>query len=81
MKKCVGVMLCITVGMLLPQLVIAQTGGDDISSLQQVLNQLYSEMLPMCSSLIGVGRGIAGITATWYIAARVWPASCQCRAD
>ncbi|CAN5397058.1 conjugative transposon protein TraJ [soil metagenome] len=72
MKKCVWVMLCITVGMLLPQLVIAQTGGDDISSLQQVLDQLYSEMLPMCSSLIGVGRGIAGIAATWYIAARVW---------
>ncbi len=72
MKKCVWVALCVTVGMLIPRLVKAQDNGDDISSLQNVLNQLYTEMLPMCSSLIGVGRGIAGFAATWYIAARVW---------
>ncbi len=72
MKKCVWVTLCVTVEMLVPQLVKAQDGGDDISSLQSVLNQLYTEMLPMCSSLIGVGRGIAGFAATWYIASRVW---------
>ena len=29
-------------------------------------------MLPLCSKLIGVGRGIAGFAATWYIASRVW---------
>lgn len=29
-------------------------------------------MMPLCSRLIGVGRGIAGFAATWYIAARVW---------
>lgn len=29
-------------------------------------------MLPMCSQLIGVARGIAGFGALWYIAARVW---------
>jgi len=29
-------------------------------------------MLPLCSRLIGVGRGIAGFAATWYIASRVW---------
>src|SRR6266498_273004 len=72
MKKCVWVALCVTVGMLIPRLVKAQDNGDDISSLQNVLNQLYTEMLPMCSSLIGVGRGIAGFAATWYIASRVW---------
>src|SRR6266542_438803 len=72
MKKCMWVILCVIVGMLLPQLVKAQDSGDDISNLQNVLNQLYTEMLPMCSSLIGVGRGIAGFAATWYIAARVW---------
>src|SRR6476659_6553073 len=72
MKKCVLVALFATVGMLVPQLVRAQESGDDISNLQNVLNQLYSEMLPLCSSLIGVGRGIAGFAATWYIAARVW---------
>lgn len=56
-----------------PVAIRAQNGiGSDIKSLHQVLDQLYSEMIPMCSSLIGVGRGIAGFAALWYIAARVW---------
>jgi len=46
--------------------------ADSIGSLQSVLDQLYNEMLPLCSGMIGVGRGIAGFAATWYIAARVW---------
>jgi conjugative transposon TraJ protein len=29
-------------------------------------------MMPLCSKLIGVGQGIAGFAATWYIASRVW---------
>jgi conjugative transposon TraJ protein len=37
-----------------------------------VLDQLYDDMMPLCSQLIGVGRGIAGFAATWYIAYRVW---------
>ncbi|MFX8922180.1 conjugative transposon protein TraJ, partial [Acinetobacter baumannii] len=37
-----------------------------------VLEQLYDDMMPLCSRLIGVGRGLAGFAATWYIAARVW---------
>ncbi|WP_242009578.1 conjugative transposon protein TraJ [Lacibacter cauensis] len=43
-----------------------------IRSLQSVLEQLYDDMIPLCSQLIGVGRGIAGFAATWYIASRVW---------
>lgn len=52
----------------------AQSGGfaDQVRSLQEVLTQLYTDMMPLCSRLIGVGRGIAGFAATWYIAARVW---------
>ncbi|MEO6547907.1 MAG: conjugative transposon protein TraJ [Ferruginibacter sp.] len=52
----------------------AQSGGlaGDIKGLQGVLDQLYEQMIPMCSQLIGVGRGIAGFAAMWYIAARVW---------
>ncbi len=63
-----------TVGMIIPELVSAQTGGsaDDIQSLHSVLEQLYDNMMPLCSKLIGVGRGIAGFAATWYIASRVW---------
>jgi conjugative transposon TraJ protein len=44
----------------------------NIRSLQEVLEQLYEDMLPLCSRLIGVGRGIAGFAATWFIATRVW---------
>jgi conjugative transposon TraJ protein len=54
-----------------PQLVHAQA-AQKIASLNEVLDTLYADMIPLCSSLIGVGRGIAGFAATWYIAARVW---------
>jgi conjugative transposon TraJ protein len=51
----------------------AQGGvAGSINSLQAVLDRLYDEMIPLCSKLIGVGRGIAGFAATWYIASRVW---------
>ncbi|HVW94395.1 MAG TPA: conjugative transposon protein TraJ [Mucilaginibacter sp.] len=45
---------------------------DNINSLQATLNQVYDQMLPLCSSLIGTAQGIAGFGALWYIASRVW---------
>ena len=51
----------------------AQSGvAADVKGLQGVLDTIYDQMLPLCSSLIGVGQGIAGFAATWYIAVRVW---------
>src|SRR5476649_2322538 len=50
----------------------AQGLASDIGGLQTTLDGVYNDMLPMCSQLIGVGRGIAGFAALWYIAARVW---------
>jgi conjugative transposon TraJ protein len=44
----------------------------DIGGLQGVLNGVYNDMMPMCSQLIGVGRGIAGFGALLYISSRVW---------
>jgi len=73
MKKCVrGISLFVLA--LMPNVLFAQNGGfaDEVKSLHTVLEQLYTEMLPLCSKLIGVGRGIAGFAATWYIASRVW---------
>lgn len=68
MKKWM-LLLCVA----LPCWVFAQGGfADEIKSLHVVLEQLYTDMLPLCSQLIGVGRGIAGFAATWYIASRVW---------
>ncbi|WP_026461464.1 conjugative transposon protein TraJ [Adhaeribacter aquaticus] len=46
--------------------------NDEWLSLHQILRQLYDEMLPLCDSLIGVARGIAGLGAIFYIANRVW---------
>lgn len=50
----------------------AQDVAGEIHSLQSVLDQLYVEMLPLCSQLIDVARGIAGFAALWYISSRVW---------
>jgi conjugative transposon TraJ protein len=59
-------------GVLLPIASMAQGIANELGGLQKVLDQLYTEMLPLCSQLIGVGRGLAGFAATWYIASRVW---------
>lgn len=61
--------------LIVPVICFGQSGGglaDDIKSLHSVLDQLYTDMLPLCSDLIGVGRGIAGFAAMWYIASRIW---------
>lgn len=60
------------VGMLLPIVSQAQGLANDMNSLHSVLDQLYDEMMPLCSNLMGVGQGIAGFGAIWYIASRVW---------
>ena len=43
-----------------------------MKSLQMVLDQLYADMLPLCSQLMGVGRLIGGFGALWYIGVRIW---------
>lgn len=53
--------------------VVAQAQiADNLRGMHLVLDQLYDELMPLCSQLIGVGSGIAGFAALWYIAARVW---------
>ncbi|RBQ06849.1 conjugative transposon protein TraJ [Pedobacter miscanthi] len=58
--------------LLLPCGSFAQSAAQSISGLQPILDKVYSEMLPLCSGMINVGRGLAGFGALWYIAARVW---------
>lgn len=75
MKISVRAALIAAVGTVLPACLYAQDGGglgNDLKNMQSTLDQLYDQMIPMCSELIGVGRGIAGFAATWYIAYRVW---------
>jgi conjugative transposon TraJ protein len=64
--------LWVVTGILLPLLSNAQNVTDQVKGLHGVLDQLYDDMMPLCSKLIGVGQGIAGFAATWYIASRVW---------
>lgn len=72
MAKCVRAIVVIAVGMILPKLSVAQGLGNNVNGLHTVLDQLYEEMIPLCSKLIAVGRGLAGFAAIWYIASRVW---------
>lgn len=64
--------LLVGIGQLLPSFTYAQGLTGEIASFQSVLDRLYDEMLPLCSRLIDVGRGLAAFAAIWYIASRVW---------
>ena len=71
-KLTILTVIMMVTGILFPKISIAQHTATDIQSLQTVLDQVYQDMIPLCSKLIGVARGIAGFAALWYIAARVW---------
>ncbi|PBJ08028.1 hypothetical protein BSF42_37450 [Flavobacterium sp. ACN6] len=64
--------LFLLVLLLVPCLMRGQGLGEEMQSLHSVLDQLYEEMMPLCSNLIAVGQGIAGFGTIWYIASRVW---------
>lgn len=72
MKKMNKVITCLAVCIFLPRLLLAQDRYEDFHGLQQVLENLYDQMIPLCSQLIGVGRALAGFAALWYISSRVW---------
>lgn len=44
----------------------------DFDNLHQILWNLYEEMMPLCSQMTGVAKGIAGLGALFYVAYRVW---------
>lgn len=72
MKLCVRLIGIAVLILVIPNFAEAQGAAGRIRSLHEVLEKLYDDMMPLCSRLIGVGRGIAGFAATWYIASRVW---------
>lgn len=43
-------------------------------NLHQILANLYQDMMPLCSDMIGVAKGLAGLGALFYVAYRVWQA-------
>lgn len=46
----------------------------DFQNIHQVLRDLYTEMMPLCSNMTGVAKGLAGFGALFYVASRVWQA-------
>ncbi|MDD3210861.1 conjugative transposon protein TraJ [Bacteroides graminisolvens] len=44
----------------------------EFENLHQILKSLYTEMMPLCSNMTGVARGIAGLGALFYVTSRVW---------
>jgi conjugative transposon TraJ protein len=50
----------------------AQDITSSLKGMQPVLDNVYNQMIPMCSNLIDAARGIAGFAALWFIASRVW---------
>ena len=73
MKRLCRVGLWVGPGIFLPILGHAQDTAlsTGIGGLQGVLDGLYQTMLPLCSNLIGVGQGLAGLAALAYIGIRI----------
>lgn len=44
----------------------------EFTNLHEILRSLYTEMMPLCSNMAGVAKGIAGLGALFYVAVRVW---------
>ncbi|GAA4909983.1 conjugative transposon protein TraJ [Mucilaginibacter defluvii] len=72
MKKIVLFIALAGCFLLTPALAHAEGIADDLHGLQGMLRQLYDQMLPLCSGMIGVARAIGGFAALFYIGARIW---------
>lgn len=46
----------------------------EFDNLHQILRKLYEDMMPLCGDMVGVAKGIAGLGALFYVAAKVWQA-------
>lgn len=44
----------------------------DFENIHHILRNLYTSMMPLCSNMTGIAKGIAGLGALFYIAYRVW---------
>ncbi|MET6998671.1 conjugative transposon protein TraJ [Chitinophaga defluvii] len=72
MGKYNKVLVLLLMATALPFIGMAQGIAGEMKGMHGVLEKLYDQMMPLCSQLIGVGRGLAGFAALWYIASRVW---------
>ncbi len=40
----------------------------DFENLHQILRSLYDEMMPLCSDMTDIAKGLAGLGALFYVA-------------
>ena len=40
----------------------------NFDNLHQILQSLYTDMMPLCSQMTGVAKGLAGLGALFYVA-------------
>jgi len=71
-KRFLAGLVALVLAMLLPSSGFAQGISDSLNGMQPVLDKVYQDMIPLCSKLIDVSRGLAGFGALWYIGSRVW---------
>ena len=43
----------------------------DWGNLHEILKNLYVDMMPLCSTMTGVAKAVAGLGAVFYVAAKV----------
>ena len=72
MKKIIYTSLALLLFSATATTVQAQGIASSLQGMQPVLDNVYNQMIPMCSNLIGAAQGISGFAALWYIASRVW---------
>ncbi|WP_316795340.1 conjugative transposon protein TraJ [Pedobacter agri] len=71
-KRFLAGLVALVLAMLLPSSGFTQGISDSLNGMQPVLDKVYQDMIPLCSRLIDVSRGLAGFGALWYISSRVW---------
>ena len=44
----------------------------NFDNLHQIMQSLYTDMMPLCSQMTDVAKALAGLGALFYVAYRVW---------
>jgi conjugative transposon TraJ protein len=71
MKRSIALFFSSALSFLVPFSVSAQT-SNGVSTLNDTLNTVYSQMVPLCANLIQVSQAVAGLGCIFYIGVRVW---------
>ncbi len=74
MKKSLSYILPVILLLVIPSLLRAQTTTPTagVTALQDVLFNVYDQMIPLCSQMIDIAQAMAGLGVLFYIGVRVW---------